>query len=460
MIADLVIRGGTLVTSAGERRGAVAIADGRIVAVDGDDAMPEAREVLDATGLHVLPGIIDTHVHLRDPGRTEREDWLSGTRAAAAGGITTILEMPLAIPPVHSAVLLRARAAHVQPRAVVDFALYGAASGDNLDEIEAMAASGAVAFKTFRTRAPAGREHEFTGICCPDAGQMLRAMERTARTGLLHAVHAEDQQILDAAEAAVRRAGRHDGRAHALARPEAAEVASVAQCIALAEATGARLQIVHLSTGAAAAWVARAKEAGLPVTAETCAHYLTFTEDALAQWGPFAKCNPPLRPLETQQRLWEAVRSGVIDVLGTDHAPYLPEEKAPYVDDIWGAAAGLPGLEEFVPLLLSAVARGQLDLPRLVRLTSENPARLFGLWPRKGALAPGADADVVLVDLQTEWVHDHRTLYTKARDVALLYDGLRLRGRPVATVVRGRVVMRDGQVVGPPGWGRWVRPQT
>lgn len=458
MIADLVVRGGTLVTPDGERRGAVVVAGGRIAAVVGEDAVPEARETIDATGLHVLPGLIDTHVHLRDPGKIEREDWLTGTRAAAAGGVTTVLEMPIAIPPVHSAAILRDRAAHVQPRSLVDFALYAGASGDNLEDLEPLAAAGAVAFKTFRTTPVPGREAEFVGICCPDAGRMLEVMTRTARTGLLHVVHAEDQQILQATEARARATGRHDGLVHALARPEVAETASVAQCIALAEATGARLQIAHLSSAAALRLIAQAKDAGLRVTAETCPHYLMFTEDALAQWGPFAKCNPPLRSRETQDRLWEAVRAGLIDVLGTDHSPFLIEEKAPFVDNIWGAPPGMPGLEQYLPLMLTAVSRARLTLPQFVRLSSENPARLFGLWPRKGRLAAGADADLVLVDTRAEWVHDHRTLQTKARGTALMYDGVRLRGRPVRTIVRGRTVMADGVVTGEPGWGRWITP--
>jgi allantoinase len=436
----------------------VAASGGRIVAVDRDDAMPPARETIVATGLHILPGIIDTHVHLRDPGHPEREDWLTGTHAAAAGGITTILEMPISVPPVYTAEILRARAAHVQPRSLVDFALYGGASPENLEHIEAMAEAGAVAFKTFRTRAPAGREPEFVGICCPDAGRMLEVMERTSRTGLLHVVHAEDQQILDAAMARVREGGNLRGRAHARARPEAAEVASVAQCIALAQATGTRLQIAHMSTASATRLVAQARDAGLPVTAETCPHYLTFTEEALDEWGPFARCDPPLRSRETQHGLWDAVRAGIVDVIGTDHAPFLLEEKAPYFDDILGARSGIVGLEQHLPVLLTAASDGNLSRRTLVRMVCENPARLFGLWPRKGRLAVGADADLTVVDLRAEWVHDHRRLQSKARATARIYDGMRLRGLPVVTVVRGRIVMRDGAIVGTPGWGQWVRP--
>lgn len=457
MHADLVIRGGTLVTSEGERREAVAVLEGRIVAADRDDAMPDAREVIDAEGLHVLPGVIDTHVHLRDPGQTEREDWLTGTRAAAAGGITTVLEMPVATPPVHTAAILAARAAHVQPRSLVDFGLYGGASGDNLDEIAAMADAGAIAFKTFRTRAFPGREHEFAGICCPDAGLMWETMRRTARTGLLHVVHAEEQQVLDAALARVRADGRLRGIAHARARPEVAEIASVAQCIALAEETGTRLQIAHMSSPDAVELVARARDRGIAVTAETCPHYLTFTEASLDELGPYAKCDPPLRSRASVDRLWEALRAGLIDVIGSDHAPFLPEEKQRGTDEIFRAPSGIAGLELLLPLMLTHAAQGRLSLPQLVRLTSERAARLFGLWPAKGSLSAGADADLVIVDLRAERAQDRRLMHTKARETAAIFDGMRLRGLPVTTLVRGRVVMRDGDVVGDPGWGRWIR---
>ena len=458
MIADLVVRGGTVVTPEAMWRGGVAVRDGRIVAIDRDDALPQARETFDAAGLHVLPGVIDTHVHLRDPGVLEREDWLTGTRAAAAGGLTTILEMPIANPPVNAAAILRERATVVGPRSLVDFALYAGASHDNLEEIAAMAEAGAIAFKTFRTDPVPGRAAEFVGISCPDAGQMLEVMGRTARTGLLHVVHAEDQQILNVTISHARATGRRDGRAHALSRPPVAETCSVSQCIALAAATGARLQIAHVSAPEAAQLVGAAKERGLPVTAETCPHYLMLTEDTLETWGPYAKCNPPLRPREMQDRLWEAVAKGYIDVIGTDHSPFLVSEKGPVDGDIWDAPPGIPGLEEFLPLMLTATRQGRLALPALVRLVCENPARLFGLWPRKGGLSVGADGDLTVVDLAAEYIHDHTRLYTKARDSALCYDGLRMRGRPVLTVVRGQIVMRRGDVLGEPGWGRWVRP--
>jgi allantoinase len=236
------------------------------------------------------------------------------------------------------------------------------------------------------------------------------------------------------------------------------EAVATARAMAFARMAGAPVHVVHLSSAAALGEVRAARAAGVAVSAETCPHYLVLTEDDLERWGPYAKCNPPLRSAETRDRLWEAVGAGVIDVLGTDHSPYLAEERTAFTHDIWGAPPGLPGLEEFLPLLLTAVNQNRLSLPRLVRLTSEQPSRLFGLWPRKGAVQAGSDADLVLIDLRSELVHDHRRLYTKAREAALVYDGMTFRGLPVQTIVRGRTVMRRGEVVGEPGWGRWVMP--
>jgi len=459
MNADVVIKGGTLVTGEGLRRAAIAVKDGKIAAVDRDDAMPEAREVIDATGKHLIPGFLDSHCHLRDPGKVEREDWSTGTQAAAAGGVTTILEMPIAMPSVHSAETLRNRVAHCKPMSYVDFAFYGAANGDILDNIEAMAAAGAVGFKTFRTDPVPGRENEFIGICCPDAGQMVLTMEKTAKTGLLHVVHCEDQQILNVTMARAKAIPVQDGRAHAASRPEVSESPSVAQCIAIAQATGARFQVAHMSSRNAIDLVRRAKENGLAVTAETCPAYLMFAEEDLFKFGPYAKCNPPLRPQETQDALWEAVREGVIEVIGTDHSPFLVSEKEPFKNDISRAAPGFPGLEQFLPSMLTAVNQGRITLPQMVKVVCENTARLFGLAPRKGHLAVGADADVVLVDMNAKWVHDHTKLYTKARDTALVYDGRTFHGMPTLTMIRGKVVARDSKVVGAAGWGEWIRPQ-
>lgn len=454
---DLIITGGTVVTAAGERAGTIAVRDGRIAAILGPDEAPPGRSRVDATGLHILPGVIDTHVHFRDPGRMDREDFTTGTSAAAAGGITTVLEMPVSEPPVNSGEALLRRAEAVQPRAIVDFALYGAAGHDNLDQIASQVEAGAVALKTFLHKPMAGRESEFFGLWCTNEGALEEVMAAVAHTGALHCIHCENDDMVERLEEQLRSRGRVDGIAHAESRPPVVEDVSVATVLALARHTGSRVQIVHMSSPDAAQLVREAKARGLPVTAETCPQYLFLTDDALRLHGPYAKCNPALRDAETVERFWAYIDDGTIDVIGTDHAPFLDDEKARGRDNIFLAPAGLPGLEVMLPLMLDAVHHGRLTLPDVARLLSERAAEIFRL-PGKGRIAVGADADLTLVDLNAEWTFTRSRSFSKAGPIMRVYDGRSFHGRVVSTFVRGKRVYHQGEITGAPGYGRFIRP--
>lgn len=456
MAVELVITGGTVVLPDGIRSVGLAVDDGRIVAIAPDADLPPGRDRVDATGLHVLPGVIDTHTHARDPSVDAREDFATATAAAAAGGVTTILEMPISTPSVHSAAAFERRVEIVGPKAFVDFGLYGGAAGDNLDQIEGLAAAGVVGYKTFRTPLPVGREQEFIGLCAPDAADYLAALRRVAATGLVAAVHAEDPQLLAANQRDLQAANDRGPMSHARWRPEVVEVSSVAQSIELAVAAGARLQIAHCSTPAAVR-LATAARRHAPVTVETCPHYLFLTEADIERHGPYAKINPALRSEQTVEGLWAALSAGEIDVIGSDHSPFLVAEKAPFADDMWRALPGAPGLESLLPLMLTAVADGRITLERMVALTSANAARIFGLRG-KGVVRLGADADFAIVDLEHEGTIDTASWLTRSRDTAAVWHGRRVRGRVETTIVRGRPVLRDGTLVGERGWGRLVRP--
>lgn len=456
MEVELVITGGTIVLPDGIRRLGLAADGGRIVAVAPDADLPPARDRIDATGLHVLPGVIDTHTHARDPSVDAREDFATATAAAAAGGVTTILEMPISTPSVHSAAAFERRVEIIGPKAFVDFGLYGGAAGDNLDQIEGLAMAGVVGYKTFRTPLPVGREQEFVGLCAPDAADYFAALQRVAATGLVAAVHAEDPQLLAANQRALQGAGDRGPMSHARWRPEVVEVSSVAQSIELALAAGARLQIAHCSTPAVVR-LARAARGRAPVTVETCPHYLFLTEADIERHGPFAKINPALRSEASVEGLWASLAEGDIDVIGSDHSPFLVEEKTPFADDMWGALPGAPGLEALLPLMLTAVVDGRLTLEQMVAVTSANAARIFGLRD-KGAIRVGADADLAIVDLLHAGTIDTRSWLTRSRGTAAVWHGRRVRGRVVTTVVRGCTVLRDGVLVGERGWGRLVRP--
>ena len=435
----------------------LAVAEGRIAGIFDARERPSSRDHMDARGLHILPGLIDTHVHIRAPARPDREDFVSGTSAAAAGGITTLLEMPISDPPVNSAAVLSRRMTQLEPHALIDFGLYGSISPDNMEEIPRMAEAGAVAFKTFMTLPPPGREAEFVGLCCPHVADLYDLMQAVAPTNLLHCFHCEHAGLLDLFLRKVQASGETQGIAHARSAPPIVEDLSVAGILVFAELFGNRVQIVHLSSHKAAQLVKEAKAKGVNVSVETCPQYLFLTMEALNRHGPFAKCNPALRTAEEVENLWPYLLDGTIDVIGTDHSPYIPAEKEVGQDDIFQATAGVPGLEAMLPLMLTAVNQGRLTLPALARLMSYRASQLFRL-AGKGQIAADHDADLTLVDLNREWTFDrHKTLSKGGRNMHA-YHGRELRGQVVATLVRGQTVFADGRVVMVPGHGRCLRP--
>lgn len=455
---DLLITGGTVVTGNAMFQADLAVRNGKIAAILAPGEAVEAADRIDATGRWILPGLIDTHCHLRDPGKMEREDFTTGTAAAAAGGVTTIMEMPISVPTVNTAAVLSDRARDVQTRSLVDFALYGAAGTQNLDEIQAMADAGAVAFKTFLHAPHPGREHEFVGLWCVNEGELRDLMQEVSATGLRHCLHCESDAMINHYTEKLQAEGRKDGQAHCDSRPESVEAVSVATVLTLAEELDVAVQVCHLSSVQGAVLIAEAKDRGVDVTAETCPHYLFVTEEALTTHGSYAKCNPPLRSAASVERFWDFVADGTIDVIGTDHAPYLLAEKEPVHGDIWKAPAGFPGLEVMLPLMLTAVAEGRLQATDLVRLLSEKAAELFRL-PGKGAIALGADADLVVVDPQAEWTFDMNQAKTKAKEIMHVYHGARFTGKVETTLVRGTKVYDGGEILVQPGFGQFVRPE-
>ncbi len=456
---DLTIIGGQIVTPQQVIPATLTIAKGKIAHILDASARPPARDYLDAGGLHILPGLIDTHVHIRAPARPDREDFVSGTSAAAAGGITTLLEMPISDPPVNTAAVLRHRITQLEPQALIDFGLYGSISPDNMDQIPLMADAGVIAFKTFLTLPPPGREDEFVGLCCPNVADLYDLMQAVAKTDLLHCFHCEHAGLLDLFQRRVQANDDRQGLAHARSAPPIVEDLSVAGLLVFAELFGNRVQIVHLSSHRAAQLVKEAKRRGVNVSVETCPQYLFLTLDELNRHGPFAKCNPVLRTAQEVEKLWAYVLDGTIDVIGTDHSPYIPAEKEVGMTDIFQATAGIPGLEVMLPLLLTAVNQGRLTLPALTRLTSLRASQLFGLRD-KGQIAPGYDADLTLVDMNADWTFDRHQTFSKGGRNMHVYHGRALRGQVATTLVRGQVIYTNGRIIMEPGYGRCLRSDT
>ncbi len=446
--ADLVIHGGIVVSPEGERAASIAVRDGRIVAVGTADAMPAARETFDASGLHILPGAIDVHVHFRDPGYTHKEDFESGTAAAAFGGVTTVFDMPNTIPTVADAASLAAKHAIAGAKAHVDYGLYAVLGEESLDHIPELIEGGIIGFKLYMG-------NTFGRIPSPSTGAMLEAFELVAPTGKRVGLHAETNSIMERRQARLTESGRTDALAHLASRPAVVAVEAVARAAILAEWTGARIHILHISSAAELQPLRDAKARGVDITGETGPHYLMLGAEDYERWGGIIRVNPPVREAANQGPLWAALMDGTIDMVATDHAPHTPEEKTRA--DIWSVDCGFPGVESQMPLMLTEVAAGRYSLSDYVKWSAANPAKVWGLYPRKGVIQSGADADFAFVDLKHQWVLDDEKLQSRSKISP--WHGRAVTGLPVHTMVRGRFVMKDRTLVADTkGHGRSVHP--
>ena len=443
--ADLVIRSGLVVSPDSVIEASVAIKDGRIIAVGDDAIMPPATETLDARGLHVLPGAIDDHVHFRDPGYPHKEDFASGTAAAAFGGVTTVFDMPNTIPPTGTPEILADKLKMAAGKAHVDFGLYALLGEDTIEHVPELAKS-AIGFKLYMG-------NTFGKIASPSTGAMLEAFEVVAATGKRVSLHAETNSIMERRETRMRQAGRIDPLAHIASRPAVVAVEAVSRAAILAEWTGARIHILHISSAEELRPLREAKARGVDITGETCPHYVLLSSDDYARFAGVIRVNPPVREARNQRPLWDAMADGTIDVIATDHAPHSPEEKRR--NDIWTVDCGFPGVETQMPLMLTEVNAGRFSISDYVRWSAANVAKLWGLYPRKGVIQTGADADIAVVDLAREWSIDDAKLQSLSRITP--FHGRRVKGLPLHTLVRGRFVMKDRELVsGTRGWGRSV----
>lgn len=433
--ADIVIRGGTIVTDRSQYIGSIAIKDGRVLAMGDADAMPPAKEVIDAAGLHILPGAIDAHVHFREPGYTHKETWRTGSASAAMGGVTTVFEMPNTNPPTGTldALQLKLEAAK---KSHVDYGIYGLLGEENLDHLDELMDNGVAAFKCFMG-------NTFGNLPAPSTGAMLEGFERIAARGLRISLHAENASIMARRQLKLRAACRCDPLDHLAARPPVVAAEAVSRAAVLAEWTGARIHILHVSSETELRPLREAKARGVDITAETCPHYLLLDERAYTDVKSLVRVNPPVREKHHQDALWQAILDGSIDMIATDHAPHAKQEK--FQEDIWRADCGFTGVETQMPLMLTQVAKGRMTLQHYVKMTATAPAMAFGLYPRKGVLQPGADADIVVVDLERE--HQIHSDDLQSLGSATPFDGAPVKGLPIHTLVRGRFVMKHRALV-------------
>lgn len=445
---DLIIHNGTLITTAETTQADVAIADGRVVA-----AAPEisgsSKEELRADGLHIFPGVIDAHVHFNEPGRTEWEGFATGTRALAAGGCTTFFDMPLnAHPPTCDAASFQLKREAAEASSLVDFAFWGGLVPGNLSQLAELAECGVVGFKAFMSNSGID---DFQAV---DDLTLYEGMQQCAKLGKIVAVHAESEQITSALAQRAISEGRTGIRDYLNSRPIIAELEAIERAILFASETGCALHIVHVSSGRGIQLVAEARVRGMNVSCETCPHYLVLTEEDMLKLGAVAKCAPPLRSQEVQDTLWQSVFDGTVPMVASDHSPAPATMKTDSnFFKVWG---GISGCQSLLQLLLSdGYDKRQLPLPTIASLTATYAAQRFGIFPQKGHLALGADADLVLVDLQHNATLQASDLFYRHQHSP--YVGKPLRGRIARTLLRGQTVYLEGKHVSLPG-GRLIKP--
>jgi allantoinase len=447
LTVDIVIKNGLMVLPSGITQGSIVIDEGKIIGIV-KSSEPQADRVIDATGKVVLPGMIDMHVHLRDPGFPARENFESGTRAAAAGGVTTVIDMPNTVPATVTVEAFRDKKKIVDAKSLVDYGFIGGAGEIPPENIVGMVKEGATAFKSFLIA-------RFKELAASDYTlykhmQLLGELERP----LL--VHAENGDLVDKFMEEAVASGRTDPMAHCDFRPAIAEIEAVMRCITLAAETECHLHICHMSSGDAVDIVEWAQSTGQVVTAETSTNYLLFNKEAMNERGPYAKVDPPLRSKEDQLRLWEALNDGTLDVLASDHAPYTKEEKEMGFKNIYDAPSGGVVIETTLPLMLDAVNNDKISLERLVEVFSTNPAMMNGLYPKKGDLMLGSDADIVIADMDMPFHIKGENLQTIQKITP--YEDMKGKGMPVMTLVRGQIIYENGQVIGKPGYGTFQSP--
>ncbi len=459
---ELAVINGAIVTPQTVAKGNLYVKDGLIAAVTDPSVRLDAGATLDARGLHVFPGFIDPHVHSRDGGATHKEDFWHSTRAAALGGITTLIEMPNAVPAVSDAQRFARQKENLAAKAYIDFAMWalclGKLNNDNLAELDEL---GAAAFKFFwgyainkETYGLVYNYKKYDSSVIPPLsdGEIYTIFEQVAKTGKPLAIHAENASLMGELLERVKPAYyQNEYEALLATRPSVAEETIINTAVSFARATGAHLHILHMSAREGVDILRRAKREGVAVTGETAPHYLTLTKEDFARVGTAIKGYPPVRGKADQDALWQGLCDGTIDSLGSDHAPHTAQEKSGSLFEI---PAGMCSIETLVPLMLDAANKKKISLGRLAQVLSENTAKLYGLYPQKGSLLPGTDADITIVDLARDKIIRAGEMFSISKVTA--FDGVAVVGVPVHTIVRGNILVQDGKLTTERSTGRFV----
>ncbi len=444
MLVDLVLYNAKVYTQKGLIEAGIAIDKDRIVKIGKRTNLPKATAQIDLKGNIALPGLIDSHVHLRDQELSYREDFTTGTSAAAAGGVTTVIDMPNNRPTTMSVATLKERMRLTESRLLANVA-FNSAFPTQLDDIHRIVKAGAIGFKLYLLE-------QIGGVDINDNDALLKAFKATRRVRVPIAVHAEDRPMVAQAQKSLMKHGRRDLEAFIEAHKSDVEEKAVKRVTELSGLSGAQVHVCHVSSEKAMKAVSRAKKLGYRVTCEVTPHHLLLTTAHLKEYGKLALEVPPLRSSSDVAFLWQNLQKNSVDTIASDHAPHSRDEKN--AESIWNVKPGIVGMETMLPLLLTQVNKRHLTLQQLVRLTSEKPAEIYHIQNR-GTLSEGSFADVTVVDLKKEGKIQASKFYSKAKFSP--FDGWKIKGLPVKAFVNGQLVMDEGRVIPKPGCGVLLR---
>ena len=440
---DLIIKNGTVVFRDGAKKADIGVKDEKIVCI-ADTIDAEATKTIDAGGQYVMPGMVDTHVHISEPGRTEWEGFVTGTKALAAGGTTSYVEMPLnALPATTNKAALDLKLEAAVDKNYVDYAFYGGLVPGNLDDLEGMANEGVLAFKAFISNCGSDIPDDFANV---DDYTLYKGMQKLAELDQLLCIHAENPDITSRLADEFVAAGKTTAMDYVDSRPIFTEVEAVKRAILFAKETGCKLHLVHISTSEAVQAILEAQRDGVDVTLESCPHYFAMSAEDVEEIGPRAKCQPPLRKKADQERLWDELLAGNIGWLTSDHSPCTEDLKQGNIFEAWG---GISGCQNNVDLMFDlAVKQRGMAVEKFVDLIATTPAQRFNL-PTKGEIALGKDADIIFVDPNQSYTLNREDLYYKNKFSA--YEGFDIGCRVTKTILRGNVVFElESGIVGEP----------
>ena len=444
MIADLVITNAKAYVKNEIIDCSIAMENGRILKVGKETQMPNADERINLKNRLVIPGLIDVHVHLRDEGKAYKEDFYTGTAAAAAGGFTTVLDMPNNNPVTMTAESMRNRMSLAERRVLINVGFYSEFPR-HLKEIRKIVSEGALAFKLFMA-------NQVGGLNINDDQELHEAFSKVGLEKVPVAVHAEDHSAVYTKEQELKTAKHDDATAFLKAHSNQAELKAIERVLKTSSGTEARVHFCHVTTEQGLNRIGEAKKTGRTVTCEVTPNHLLLSKVDFVRVGAMLAMMPPLRDSANVKALWQGIEKGLVDVLGSDHAPHTIEEKT--AKSIWDAKVGVPGLETTLPLMLTMVKRNRLTIDMLVRLLAENPAEIFKLKDR-GRLEQGMKADVVAVDLKEKFKVDASKFHSKTKYSP--YDGWEVQGKPIKTFVNGHLVMDEQEIVAKAGSGNVIR---